>query len=297
MIEWGCYMRKHADYIASYGGSLLGAFLFVLGINIVIVPHGLYSGTMTGVAQTIEALLVAHTPLEMPENINLMGIVLLLLNIPLMILVLRYTSKSFPVKSIINIVFMTVSMTLVPIPAQPLIYDTLTACIVGGAMAGFGAGFTLRCGGSGGGSDLIGVYCSAKYPDFTVGRVSIIISVFVYSYALIAHDLNTVIYSAIFTIVYAFVLDYTHHQNIKTSAFIFTTNPEAVHSILHQLGRGATCWEGKGAYSGQHTHIIVTVISKYEVPQLKRIVAAADDKAFVIFNSKVGVDGNFQKRL
>ena len=290
-------MNKLTSNIASYGGSLLGAFLFVLGINVIIVPHGLYSGTMTGVAQTIEALLVAHTSLVIPENLNLTGIALLVLNIPLMILVLRYTSRGFPVKSIINIVFMTVAMTLVPIPVEPLIYDTLTACIVGGALAGFGAGFTLRCGGSGGGSDLIGVYCAVKYPDFTVGKVSIMISVVVYSYALIAYDLNTVIYSAIFTIIYAFVLDYTHHQNIKTSAFIFTTNPEAVQSILHQLGRGATCWEGKGAYSGQHTHIIVTVISKYEVPQLKRIVAAADEKAFIIFNSKVGVDGNFQTRL
>ena len=290
-------MTKFASSVAGYGGSLFGAFLFVLGINIIFVPHGLYSGTMTGVAQMIEALVLTYTPLETPENFNLTGIALLFLNIPLMILVLRVTNKSFPVKSIINIVFMTTSMTFVPIPAEPVIYDILTACIVGGALAGFGAGFTLRCGGSGGGTDLIGVYCSVKYPNFTVGKVSLMISVIVYSYALIARDINTVIYSAIFTTIYAFVLDYTHYQNIKTSAFIFTTSPDAVQAIIHQLGRGATCWEGKGAYTGQHTHIIATVISKYEVPQLKRLVAAADDRAFVIFNNKVDVDGNFQKKL
>ena len=283
--------------LLSYAGSLLGASLFVLGINIVFVPHGLYSGTLTGVAQMIESLLIRFTPIQMPENFNIFGIALLLINIPLMAMVMKVTSSSFPIKSIINILYMTAAMSIVPVPVYPPVYDPLTACIVGGAIAGFGVGFALRNGGSTGGSDLIGIYCSVKYPNFTVGKVSLIISVIVYSYALIFRDLNTVIYSSIFTIVYVMVLDHTHHQNIKTAAFIFTTNPESVQAVVNQLGRGATCWEGKGAYTGRHTHIIATVVSKFEVRQLKRIVSDADDHAFIIFNNKVGVDGNFERRL
>jgi len=283
--------------ITSYAGSLLGALLFVIAINVIIVPHQLYSGTLTGVAQVIESLLTTHTPLQMPQNFNLTGAILLLLNIPLMVMVLSVTNRSFPVKSIINIVFMTMAMSFVPIPDQPFIYNPLTASIIGGALAGFGAGFTLRCGGSGGGSDLIGVYCSVKFPNFTVGRVALIISVFVYSYNLFFYDLNTVVYSALFTTIYALALDHAHYQNIKTSALIFTTNPDAVHKVMDKLGRGATCWEGKGAYSGQHTHIFTTVVSKYEVPHLKRIVNEADASAFIIFNDKVNVGGNFIKKL
>jgi len=292
-----CMRNTIRGIIINYIGSLLGALLFVIAINMVIVPHQLYSGTLTGVAQVFEAVLTTFTPLEMPQNFNLTGTILLLLNIPLMIMVLRVTNKNFPIKSIINIIFMTMSMTFIPIPAEPLVYDPLTAALVGGALAGFGAGFTLRCGGSGGGSDLIGIYCSVKFPDFTVGRVALIISIFVYSYSLIMHDLNTVIYSAIFTFIYALVLDHTHHQNIKTSALIFTTSPDAVQGVLKELGRGATCWEGTGAYSGQHTHIFTTVISKYEVPRLRRIINAADSGAFIIVNNKVTVSGNFIKKL
>ena len=280
-----------------YIGSLFGAFLFVVGINIIIVPHGLYSGTLTGVAQMIESILVTFTPLQMPENFNLTGTVLLLLNIPLLIIVLRVTNRNFPIKSIINIVFMTTLMSFVPIPATPLIYETLTACIVGGALAGFGAGFTLRCGGSGGGSDLIGAYCSIKYPNFTVGKVSILISIGVYTYCIIQYDLNTVIYSAFFTVIYALTLDHIHYQNIKTSAFIFTTNTDLAKTVNDRLGRGATRWEGKGVYSGQDTHVFITVVSKYEVSRLKRIVSEADPYAFIIFNNKVDVFGNFETRL
>ena len=291
-------MKKYIpSALPSYVGSLLGAFMFVIALNVIIVPHQLYSGTLTGVAQIVESLLTSYTSLELPQHFNLTGTVLLLFNIPLMILVLRVTNRSFPVKSIINIVFLTMAMSFVPIPNQPLVYDPLTASIVGGALAGFGAGFTLRCGGSGGGSDLLGVYCSIKYPHFTVGKVALIISIFVYSYSLIRYDLNTTIYSALFTIIYALALDHTHYQNIKTSALIFTTSPDAMQVIMEQLGRGVTCWEGKGAYSGQHTHIFTTVISKYEIPNLKRIVNEADPRAFIIFNHKVDVSGNFIRKL
>jgi len=288
----------NAKALLNYAGSLLGALLFVIAMNLIIVPHALYSGTLTGVAQIIEDIILSHTHVQVPENYNITGIALLLLNIPLMIMVLKVHNTGFPFKTILTIVFLTATMALIPIPSEPIIYDALTACIVGGAIAGFGAGFTLRCGGSGGGTDLIGVFCSVKYPNFTVGKVSLIIGFFVYSYALFAYDLNTVIYSAIFTMIYSFVLDHVHYQNIKTSAFIFTTKPEAVQAlIIDQLSRGATVWEGKGAYSGKHTHIFVTVVSKYEMPQLKRNVSKADSGAFIIFNNKVGVEGNFQRRL
>ena len=289
---------KHVQSaIPGFVGSMLGALMFVIAINVIIVPHQLYSGTLTGVAQVIEALLVTHTPISMPTGFNLTGTALLLLNIPLMIMVFRVTNSSLPVKSIINIVFMTVAMSFVPIPDIPVVTDPLAAAIVGGAFAGFGAGFTLRCGGSGGGSDLIGLYCSVKYPNFTVGRVTLFISMFVYGYGLLNYELDTVIYSALFTVIYSFTLDHIHYQNIKTSAFVFTTNKDTVKSVVEQFGRGATCWEGRGAFSGNHMYVFVAVVSKYETARLKRIVSAADPSSFIVFNNKVDVSGNFIKRF
>ena len=45
------------------------------------------------------------------------------------------------------------------------------------------------------------------------------------------------------------------------------------------------------------TVILVTVISKYEIGQSKRIVNEVDKKAFIIFNEGLNVVGNFEKRL
>ena len=51
------------------------------------------------------------------------------------------------------------------------------------------------------------------------------------------------------------------------------------------------------AYTGEDTLILVTVISKYEIGQLRKIVNESDEKAFIIFNEGMNVVGNFEKRL
>jgi len=159
--------------IVSYGKSLTGVFLFAFALNIIIVPHELFSGTITGIAQIIESLITSYAPIQMPESFSLTGPALLMINIPLLTLALRVTNINFLIKNIICVAFVSLSMSFIPIPMEPIIYDLLTASIVGGAIAGFGIGFTLRSGGSGGGSDLVGIYCSVKYPNFTVGRVTL----------------------------------------------------------------------------------------------------------------------------
>ena len=41
----------------------------------------------------------------------------------------------------------------------------------------------------------------------------------------------------------------------------------------------------------------MTVINKYEVPQVKKIILSADPQAFIIINEGMSVSGNFEKRL
>ena len=63
------------------------------------------------------------------------------------------------------------------------------------------------------------------------------------------------------------------------------------------MHRGVTYWKGAGAYTNDETYILVTAISKYEVPQIKKIVKDIDPKAFMIFNEGMSISGNFEKRL
>ena len=66
---------------------------------------------------------------------------------------------------------------------------------------------------------------------------------------------------------------------------------------MDELSRGVTYWEGTGAYTGDSSHILLTMISKYEEPHLREIIERIDPNAFVILSEGSRVMGNFQKRF
>ncbi len=286
--------RKNRTNLLKDAAQLLGVALYALSLNLLIMPLNLFSANLAGVAQVLND--VVHLAIG-ANSVNYTGTILYLFNIPLFVLSFRKLGKAFTIKSIIASTFMSVLIQFIPIPTTPIIEDRLTACILAGVIAGFGSGLTLRNGGSAGGSDILGLYFTQKFEDFSVGKLQNIISAAVYVYCLFRFDIETVVYSAIYLLVMSFMLDRTHTQNVKTSVIIFTKNQNVQDCILHDLNRGATCWMGHGCYNQTETYIFMTVLSKYEIPKLKELVHAADPDAFITWNDNIDVDGNYIVRL
>lgn len=280
-----------------YIGSLAGTFLFVVAMNLIIEPLNLYNGNIAGCAQVINDIMVEFLPLGLPVGTNLVGIIMYIINLPLFVLAYKELSKRIFVRTILVVSFQSLALQLVPIPVAPILKDPLTACIIAGIISGYGVGTTLKCGSTGGGTDILGLFCAKKYPNFSVGKVQIMLSSFVFLYGALRYNLETVAYSAIFLVVSSITIDKVHEQNIKISALIFTKNPKVSEKIIQELDRGATQWMGEGCYLHAKTYIFMTVISKYEVSQLKQLVHELDSQAFITFNHSVSVDGNFVKRL
>lgn len=69
---------------------------------------------------------------------------------------------------------------------------------------------------------LSGCICWKKNPNSGVGKVSMAVASFVFLYCLIFFQIETVVYSAIFTIAGAVVIDRVHEQNIKMTVVIIT---------------------------------------------------------------------------
>jgi len=225
---------------------------------------------------------------------SLTGVILLGLNLPLLLISYKAVNRKFMLKTIVSIAVITLALSFIPIRQLiPELDDLLTVCLVGGALAGFGAGLCLRAGGSSGGADILGVYISMKHNNFSVGRVGLIISLIVYGYALFTNPPLIMVYSVIFTLVYAFMMDHTHYQNVKINVMVITRNREILPFITQEIQRGATYWNGKGAYTDTDFVVINTVVSKYELIRLRRGVLDLDPKAFFIENNAVNVTGYF----
>lgn len=283
--------------LQGYFFSVLGGLICAANLNTLIVPLKLFNGGFVGVSQMISDFLINVLHVGIPPTFNLSGVMLMLLNVPLMLLAFREISRTFFLKSALTVACQSLAMTMIPIPTTPLIEDRLTACIIGGLIAGSGIGLTLRSGGSGGGTDIIGVYCTKKFPDMSVGKLSISVSSVVFLYCLFRYDLQSVVYSIIFAATTVLVMDRFHYQNIKSSAMIITKHKEVADSIVQLLQRGVTCWQGYGAYTHESSYIFMTVLSKFEINRLKRIVHDIDPQAFIIVNDRLDISGNFVKRL
>lgn len=283
------------ENLKKYATIIIGTFMFCFGINVFIVPVGLYNGGVVGISQIIRTLLSGIV--NLPASFDISGIINFIINIPLLVLAYKGISRNFFLKTMVSVILQTVFFTAIAIPAVPIIQEPLAACLIGGIISGAGVGILLSAGGSGGGIDILGVYFAQKFPKFSVGKLSIIINGLIYALCAILFNLPTAIYSIIYATFYSMVMDKTHYQNINTTAMIFTKKKNIEGRIMNEMHRGVTYWQGKGAYTNEDTLILVTVISKYEIVQLKKIVNDIDPQAFIIFNDGMNVTGNFEKRL
>ena len=277
--------------------TILGNLSYAAGVNLMINPIHLYSGGFTGIAQLIRLFLTGFLHIPEIPGLDYMGIIYFTINIPLFFMAYKVMGRKFCITTLISIAMASAFLAIIPVPAVPIVDDRILASVVGGLGSGVGAGLVLRAGSSQGGQDVIGVCLAKTHPNFKVGTIGIIISICIYTICLFIYDIPTVLYSIIFAVVTGLGIDRVHTQNIKQECMIFTKKPGLADAILHDLNRGATIWDGQGAYTREDTQVLVTVISKYEEPHLRGIIAKHDENAFMIISDNIRVVGLFNKRF
>ena len=287
--------RARALTVQSVVLLTVGSAVFSAGLNLFIIPHGMFNGGFLGIAQALEYICVQLFQINL-GGFPLSGILYYLINIPLLFMAYKL-DRSFFIKTMICVPLYAVLLTVIPIPGAPILSDRLVSCIVGGLLAGVGAGMTLLSGGCGGGEEILGVYFCSRNPNFSVGRMLIILNVFVFGSCLIMTDLETVVYSVIFSVVTSLALDKVHLQNVTLDCVVITKKPGLEKLVMETTGRGATHWKGYGGYTGEEANIIQTVASKKEALAMRREILRADPDAFVIFNEDVTVTGNYRTRV
>ena len=140
----------------------------------------------------------------------------------------------------------------------------------------------------------------AKKSNTSVGKVNLSINIFVYVIAfLMIKDIEKIIYTLIYAGVSMIALDRMHIQNINSEVIIISqhNNAEIQQALMKEMRRGVSYWDGYGAYTGEGRRVIYIVVSKYELPNLRKIVARIDPKAFISVKNGVDITGNFEKRL
>ena len=277
--------------------AVLATFLYAVGVNLFIVPVGLYSGGVVGLSQVLRTVLAQRAAL--PAGVDIAGILYFLLNVPMLFLGWRELGRGFLVRTLICVGASSLFLSIIPAPASPILDERLAACVVGGILCGFALGLALTCGCSTGGLDIIGLCLSKRGSHFTVGRFSMSFNVLLYAACALLFDIQTAIYSVIYTVFCSLFIDRGHQQNISVQVLIFTRDedPALPQSIMSRLGRGVTYWQGKGAYTESDMRGLCVCVSKFEVADLQETVRELDPNAFFIVQEGVRIGGNFMRKI
>ncbi len=260
---------------------ILGALMWSVSINGILVHHRLLSGGVSGLALVIYYLVPRLS----------IGLMVFLINIPIFLMGWTMISGKFFAFSLLGMVsfsfFLEVTTKL-----QVFVENPLLACLFAGVISGVGSGLIFRAGGSGGGTGIIAMVLNRRF-SVRVGFVSFFLNSVPLVLGAFLLDLNAALYSIIYVYTSGSVMDriITSFSERRSVWIISSQSSEICGQILTKLRRGATLLSGKGAYTQSPIEVIYSVISPFELAKLKDLVITIDPQAFLIVNETQEVIG------
>ena len=280
-------LMPHPDYAQKFSFSVVYALLASIGVNFFYQPGQIYSSGITGIAQILTTLSKDLIGVYVPVSATL-----LLLNLPLFLLGWFKIGHKFTIFTGITVVLTSVFMQI--IPDETLTTDPIICAIFGGAIMGAGIGYALKNGLSSGGLDFVSIAIRKKTGN-TIGSISITFNLFIMLAAGLLFGWQYALYSAIAIFVSGKVTDAVYTKQKKMQVTIITRHPEKViHTIQKNMRRGITIInEAEGAYKHDKQTVLLTVVTRYELPLLRAAMGEADKKAFVSIADNVQILGHF----
>ena len=256
------------------GTTAIGSALFALGFAIFLIPNDINTGGISGLAMILRELL----------GFGSIGTLTLLMNIPLFLIGGLKIGKRFFAGSLIGMVVSSVLMdlfALIPF-ATP---EPLIGGLYGGVLCGAGLGMVFMAGASTGGSDILVRLLKKKYRNLPIGSISIMFDAMVVLLTgLVFRDISKALYSGVVVFVCGQVIDAVVYRfDYSRVALIISKEHEKIaKAISDQLDRGATYLHGSGSYTHQNVEVVLAVVRKGQLAELKELVMDIDENAFVI---------------
>jgi uncharacterized membrane-anchored protein YitT (DUF2179 family) len=263
--------------------TLIGGVLCAISVNMFLVNAKLLSGGITGIALIVQYLF------KFPA-----GYMILILNIPLFILSLIKLDRKFTIYSFVGILTFTSAMILTrPVSHILNINDPLLYCLYGGVINGIGGGLVFAHNGSLGGFDIIVMLIKKKYTNFKIGQISFAMNLVMVCAGAAFFGLPIALYTLIAMYTGSLVVDrVVKGLNQSKAIFIITDKEEEIaQAILDRLVRGVTYLYGEGAYTKQQKKVLYCIVPLAQLPELKKIVTDADDRAFISISDASEVQG------
>ncbi|MDQ2085422.1 YitT family protein [Herbivorax sp. ANBcel31] len=277
--------EKWKDYL----WIIIGAFVAAAGINIFIVPYKIAPGGVSGIATVLYYLSGERFPV---------GATMLVFNIPLFILGIRFIGKKFALKTLFGTIFLSIIIDVTK-PIGTYFVDTflltpeirdhspdiLLYSMFGGLLLGIGLGLVFRSGATTGGTDLAARMVNQFTPALTIGQTLLFIDFSVILFAAVTfQSFQLALYAIVTLYISTKIIDaILEGVSFAKALFIISDMPEIIAPrIMKELDRGVTALKGTGMYTRNDKQVLLCVVHRGQLMTLKRIVNDTDEKAFII---------------
>jgi uncharacterized membrane-anchored protein YitT (DUF2179 family) len=271
--------------VVKYLVIIIGSAVFAVGFQFFMYPNNIVSGGAVGVAMIINKLF--NVPV---------GVMTIIINIPLFIIAWRNFGTDFLIGSLVGMALSSVFMDTLAVLNISLTDDPMLACIIGGAIKGIGLGMVYYVGATTGGVDIVAKLLRMKNPHINFGTFLMLLdAAIIVAYAIILNKYESAMYSVIAMFVVSKVIDLVlYGTDISSVCYIISErSDEIAHEIISgHMHRGVTILDGKGAYSGKDKQVIMCVIKRQQISEIRRIIRNIDDNAFFIVSDAKNVFGN-----
>lgn len=269
--------------ILDYFIITLGIIISSIAIESFLVPNLILDGGITGVSMIISQ--ITSLPLSL---------FIIILNIPFVYVGYKNLGNRFLAKAIYSMVMYSILLSIFH-NAAPFTDDILLATIFGGVFLGLGVGIVIRFGGCLDGTESVAMVLSKK-TSLSVGQVVLIFNLFIYTLAGFIFGLDRALYSLLTYFITFKIIDMVSEglEQAKAALIITDKYNNVAQTIYSKLGRTVTILDGKGLLSGEKS-IMYCVITRIEIPELKRIISEEDHSAFVTITDISEVIGNHIK--
>lgn len=274
--------------IQNYLMITLASLAYAAGISLFLDPNDLAPGGITGIAILIRRLTGAGT-----------GMLILLLNIPLLILGVWKFGWKFILSTFYAIFAISVA-TDVLAPVGALTREPILAAVAGGTLVAAALGVVFRAGATTGGMDIVIKVLRLKFPHMRTGSLFMITDVMIASLSgFVFGNLEVVLFALIAIFVMSRVLDMVlYGMDEAKLLYIISDCPKRIaERILGEIDIGVTYLQGKGAYSSQSKQVIMCVTKKQQAPGIEVIVKEEDPHAFMIVTSASEIYGEGYKNI
>lgn len=262
----------------------LGTFLMTTGLYFFLVPGELVGGGTAGITIVLSALI------NLPYSL-----ILFIVNMTLLALGVIFVGRDFGGTTLLSILlyslFYAMYERFIPLSA-PIAEDSIVNLILGSVIMSIGLGTVYNAGASTGGTDILGKIIN-MYTPIPFATSVMIVDLIVLAFVMLMFGIDRGLYASIGILLNSQIVDkIMSGGNVKFQVTIISEHGGRINQfILNELHRATTIYNARGGYTKAPRAVIVTVLNRQDMIDLKRHLHEVDMRAFLYVSTVSEVSG------